>query len=254
MPTLQQRVLDASWDPVNVSKPLSAILFAIYTLAVTSISSVDCQASFGETRDTLLTRYGAATVRALVAAEFLTTRDLEVLQALVLFLFADPESDLTSTLAGAAVRLGQKMGLHRENTDPKISLFETEMRVRLWWQLCGLHSRSAVSTPGMKLPPSELGDVRLPLNINDADLHPDMIEPPVEHNGPTEMLCVLMKFEISNWLRSSPKAAKVFGNILQGPTRGKISIEMENEAIDELRSFTWKSTFATTTNAYLSMG
>lgn len=236
MPTLQQRILDASWDPINVSKPLTAILFAIYTLAVTSISSVDCQASFGETRSTLLTRYRAATVRALMAAEFLTTRELEVLQALVLFLLADPESDLTSTLVGAMLKLGQKMGLHRESTDPKSSLFEKEMRVRLWWQLCGLHSRSRAVTPGMKLPPSELGDVRLPLNVNDADLHPDMIEPPIEHNGPTEMLCVLMKFEVSNWLRSSPKAAKVFENILQGPIRGKISIEMEDEAIDELEA------------------
>lgn len=237
MPNLQQRILDASWDPIKISKPLTAILFAIYTLAITFTFSVDCQASFGETRGTLLTRYRAATVQALIAAEFLTTKDLEVLQAFVLFLLADPESDLNSTLTGAAIRLGQKMGLHRDNIDPKISFFEKEMRIRLWWQLCGLHSRNrAVSTPGMKLPPFELGDVRLPLNVNDADLHPDMIEPPIEHNGPTEMLCVLMKFEVSNWLRSSPTAAKVFGDIIQGPVKGKMSLELEDEAINELEA------------------
>ena len=248
MPTLQKRILDASWDLANVSKSLTAILFAIYTLAVTSMSSDDCQASFGITRGTLLTRYRSATVRALIAADFLTTRKLEVLQAFFLFLLADPESELTSTLTGAAIRLGQKMGLHRENTntDPKISFFEKEMRVRLWWQFCGLDARvRTASTPGMKLPPFELGDIRLPLNVNDADLHPDMMEAPVEHNGPTEMLGVLVKFELSNWLRSSPKSAKVIENILQNviqnilqgsSVRSEMSMELQDEAINELEA------------------
>jgi hypothetical protein len=204
------------------------------------MSSDDCQASFGSTRGTLLTRYRTATVQALIAADFLTTRKLEVLQAFFLFLLADPESELSSTLTGAAIRLGQKMGLHRENinTDPKISFFEKEMRVRLWWQLCGLDARvRAASTPGMKLPPSELGDIRLPLNVNDADLHPDMTEAPVEHNSPTEMLGVLLKFELSNWLRSSPKSANVFENILQGSSvRGEMSMELQDEAINELEA------------------
>lgn len=237
VPTLQQRVLDASWDTANVSKPLTAILFAIYTLAVTSMSSDECQASFGETRGTLLTRYRAATVRALIAADFLTTRDFEVLQAFVLFLFADPESELTSTLSGAAIRLGQKMGLHRENTHPKISFFEKEMRVRLWWQLHGLDARNrAVSAPGARPSTSDFGEVRLPLNVNDADLHPDMTEPPIEHTSPTEMMCVLMKYELFNWLRFSPTAAKIFDSILQGQVRGKITMELKDEAINELEA------------------
>ncbi len=181
VPTLQPRILDASWDPGAISKPLTAILFAIYSLAVASMSADECQASLGETRGVLLARYRSATLRALVAADFLTTRELEVLQALVLFLFADPESELSSTLAGAAVRLGQKMGLHREHTDAKMSFFEKEMRLRLWWQLFGLDSRARVlSTPGRRPRASELGDVRLQLNLIDADLNPDMTEPPHE--------------------------------------------------------------------------
>lgn len=237
VPTLQQRISDACWDPADISKPLTAILFAIYTLAVTSMSSDDCQATFGEIRTTILMRYRAATVRALVAADFLTTREFEVLQAFVLFLHADPESELTFALTGAAVKLGYKMGLNRENTDPKISLFEKEMRIRVWWQLRGLDARGrGVSTPGMKPWPSEFGDVRLPLNINDADLHPNMIEPPIEHNNPTEMLCVLVKFESFNWFRSSPTSAKVFENIVQGPVRGEISVELEDGVINELEA------------------
>lgn len=238
MPTLQQRILDASWDPSKASKSLTALLFAIYTVAVGPMPSDECQAAFGESRDTLLARYRTAAVRALIAADFLTTRDLEVMQAFVLYLLADPGSDLTSTLAGAAIRLCQKMGMDRENTDPKMSFFEREMRIRLWWQLRGLDYRCrAACTPGTKPPPLlGFGHVRLPLNVNDADLHPDMAEPPIEHNGPTEMLCVLMKLEVFNNLRSSPTAAKVYDNIIRGSVRDKMSMELENEAVNELEA------------------
>lgn len=159
------------------------------------------------------------------------------MQALVLFLLADPESELTSALTGAAIRLCQKMALHRENADPKLSVFEKEMRTRLWCQLRGLDSRCrAMFAPGVKPSQSEYGEVRLPLNINDADLHPDMTEPPIERSTPTEMLCVLAKFEVTNWLQSSPTAAKVFRNIVQGPVRGKMSMELEDAAINELEA------------------
>lgn len=238
VPTLQQRIVDASWDLSMASKSLTAVMFAIYNLVITPMSSVDCQASFGESRDTLLTRYRAATVRALIENGFLTTRDFEVLQALVIFLFTDPGSELTCTLTGAAIRLGQQMGLHRENTGPKMSFFEKELRIRVWWQLRCLDTRSrAFSMPGMKpLPQSEFGDVRLPLNVNDIDLHPNMVEPTIEHSRPTEMICVLLKFEFLHWLRSSPKAAKVFDNSTQRPLKGNISTELEDEAINELKA------------------
>ncbi|OTA52370.1 hypothetical protein K449DRAFT_391470 [Hypoxylon sp. EC38] len=237
-PTLQQRILDASWNTSTASKSLTAMMFAIYTVAVTPMSAADCQALFGETRDTLLMRYRGATVRALMTAEFLTTRELEVLQAFVLFLLADPESYLTSILAGAAIKLGQRMGLHQENTDPKISFFEKEMRIRLWWQLRCIDARSRViCTPGTGPPPeSEFGDVRLPLNVNDADLHPDMAGTPTEHGGPTEMLCVLLKLEVFKWLRHSSKAARVYDTLVHGPARGKASMGFEDakEAINQL--------------------
>ncbi|KAI0843642.1 hypothetical protein F5Y06DRAFT_8274 [Hypoxylon sp. FL0890] len=237
-PTLQQRILEASWNTPLAPKSLTAIMFAIYTVAVTPMSSADCQASFGETRDTLLMRYRGATVQALMAAEFLTTRELEVLQAFVLFLLADPESYLTSILAGAAIKLGQRLGLHRENTDPPVSFFEKEMRIRLWWQLRCIDARSrTVCTPGIGPPPeSEFGDVRLPLNVNDADLHPDMAEAPIEHDGPTEMLCVLLKLEVFGWQRRSHKPPGLFDNIIQGPARGKMSMSRDDakEAINEL--------------------
>ncbi|RDK42338.1 hypothetical protein M752DRAFT_319211 [Aspergillus phoenicis ATCC 13157] len=236
-PTLQQRILDTSCNSYGASKPLTAIIFAIYTISITSISPGDCETYFGVGKALLLRRYRTATLRALIAADFLTTSDLEVLQALVLFLFSNPGCDLATTLSGAALRLAEKMGLHQDTSDPNISFFEKEMRIRLWWQLCGLSARCRISsTPGMKKPPptSEIGDVRLPLNVNDADLHPDMTEPPLEHNGPTEMMCVLLKMEASNWRRHFPTATKLFESVMQGSIRSKEVIELECKAVDEL--------------------
>lgn len=233
-PTLQQRILDASWDTTSIPSPLAAIMFVIYLLSVTNMPSSDYEASFNESRTTVMLRYRTATVRALMEADFLQTKDLEVLQALVLFLFADPESDLTLTMTAIAVKIGFNIGLHRE-CEPKVSLFEQEMRIRLWLQLRGIEYRShSVSMSWPNRMRSELDAHRLPLNVNDTELHPDMTDLPVEHTGPTEMLCVLMKFAVPNWFRTSPLGAKLFERI-RCHSRDSTSPEEDSAAIDELQ-------------------
>lgn len=208
-------------------------MFAVYSLAVTSMPSDECQSTFGEARDTLLATYRTASLRALIASDVFTTRELEVLQAFALFLFADPDSDFTTTLSGAAIRLAQKMGLHRENKDPKICFFEKEMRIRLWWQLCARDSMDR-ATPGSKSPSDY--QVRLPLNVNDADLHPDMMGPPIEHHGPTEMICVLIKIRVAQWIQCLPAAVKIFGGIAQWPGKSTLPTKEDEEAINELQA------------------
>ena len=44
-------------------------------------------------------------------------------------------------------------------------------------------------------------DTKLPLNINDEDIWPEMTEPPVEHEGCTEKTFDLIRYEISNTVR-----------------------------------------------------
>ncbi|CAK7210791.1 hypothetical protein SBRCBS47491_000898 [Sporothrix bragantina] len=217
VPTLQPRVLDASADVESVPPPLNALLFSVYLLAITAMSQAECETLFGEPKVDLLLRYRVATLRALVAADFMVARDLEVLQALMLFLMADPESDLTGSLVGMAMRLGQRLGLHLAgNPASKLSVFDREMRIRLWWALCGLWARAGLTHPtALKTSLLELGDVRLPLNVNDADLHPDMTEEPVSSLKPTEMLCVLVKYEFTNWVRHSPATTQTFENIVR---------------------------------------
>ena len=238
VPTLQQRILDASWDPSNASPSLTALLYAIYTLSVGLMPSEECHCSFGESRDTLVLRYRTATLWALIAADFLTTTDLEVMQALALHLLENPGADSTSTLVAAAIRLCQRMEMDNENARGKISPFDRELRISLWWQLRGLdcRSRAACTVEMESTLLSELCHIRLPLNVNDADLHPDMARTPTEHDGPTEMLCVLAKLEVFDHVRSLPAAAKIYPDVIRGSFRDKVSMELEHDVVNDLEA------------------
>jgi hypothetical protein len=122
------------------------------------------------------------------------------------------------------------MGLHKDN--PSLSFFEREMRIRLWWQIRGLDARARQSLGGRV--DGNDGDIRLPLNANDSELHPDMIDSPVEHTGSTEMLYCLMKYEAAEWRRTSKKAG-IFNQLNQTSSSVE-SLALKNQAIDELEA------------------
>jgi hypothetical protein len=86
VPTLQQRIVETAWNLEGLSKQFEALMFAMYLLAVTSLSSSDCQTHFGDEKGQLLKRYRNGAVQSLMAAGLFSTRELEVLQAFVLFL------------------------------------------------------------------------------------------------------------------------------------------------------------------------
>ena len=204
-------------------------MFSVYALATASMKPSDCVHAFGETRSILLNRYRSGAAQALAAAELHSTRDLEVLQAFVLFLvcpthlasardhfltlnpctqLVDPRSELSVTVVAIATRMGHKMGLHRTGADSHMPFFEQEMRLRVWWQIMGLESRARRKVLGLTSPTADYGDVRMPLNVDDADLHPHMAHRPVvEHPGATEMLYCLMKYEVAHYARSPLAAA-----------------------------------------------
>ncbi|OBT67796.1 hypothetical protein VE03_02495 [Pseudogymnoascus sp. 23342-1-I1] len=203
VPTLQQRILETSWTLETISKQTEALMFAIYLLAVASLSPADCQVHFGDDKATLLKRYRNGALQSLMAADLFSTRELEVLQAFVLFLLAAPNSETSTTLMAVAVRLAHKMGLHNDKTSFKATFFEKEMRTRLWWQI------RCYSTRFLQAGTEDMGNVRMPLNLNDSELHPAMVTCPVEHVGATEMMYCLLKYEGARWQYMGRTANKV---------------------------------------------
>jgi len=132
-----------------------------------------------------------------------------------------------------AIRIAHKMGITQEKPNPKLSFFETEMRVRLWWQIWFIDARARKSISGHHIPPSAYADIRLPLNVNDSELHPDMVDCPVEHVGATEMLYCLIKYEIGPWSKNSSIAKSVF-QTMSPKDLVNTSMAVKDHAIEEL--------------------
>lgn len=90
------------------------------------------------------------------------------------------------------------LGLHRDGTKLGLSIFETEQRRRLWWQLVVLDKRiSEMTGSAITALSSSRTDSRLPLNVNDTDLHPQTKEISTVATGLTEMTFSLTRIEFT---------------------------------------------------------
>lgn len=146
---------------------------------------------------------------------------------------SDPRSLWAFT--GVAVRCGQRMGLHRDGESLGLPPFDTEMRRRLWWQIVILDCRTAeLAGTGVSVM-ANLWDTRIPLNINDSDLSPDMQQLPKEHAGPTEMMHCLLRYSIGQVLRS-PGSFNAFDGAWQRLSSSTVPLAEKDGAIDELEN------------------
>ena len=160
--------------------------------------------SMNAEKEYLLRRYRFAVEQALAKARFLDTAEIVTLQAFVLFLVCVRSHDDTRfvwTLTGLAIRLAQALGLHRDGTKFGISPFNTEMRRRLWWQICILDVRAS-EDHGFELSTQDQSfDTEFPLSINDTDIQPETTEAPVPAVGVSEMTPCLIRIEVCHLTR-----------------------------------------------------
>lgn len=130
-----------------------------------------------------------------------------------------------------AVDLASMLGLDHDGASRGISPFETEMRRRLWWQICTLDVRTAEyygSDPHLL---ESSFDTKFPSNVNDASIHPDMSASPQPTTGRTEMLFTLVRLEISNFARRM-----IFSeNFGRANSYAALSIWTKCKAIDQFR-------------------
>ncbi|XP_014557401.1 hypothetical protein COCVIDRAFT_97148 [Bipolaris victoriae FI3] len=204
VPTFELTIMNAAANIEKVSKRLEAWLFVIYYGAVTSITPAECRDMFGEERSTLLTRFCFGIEQALARANFLYCDEILILQAFVVYLVLLRRNDDARKiwpLTGLVVRIAQTLGIHRDGTHFDLPPFEVEMRRRLWWQVCILDARSAEDQGCDPSIHETLFDTKMPLNVNDSDIHPGMIEFPQGRQGFTDMTFCLLRFEIANIMR-----------------------------------------------------
>ena len=196
IPSTSSMVETTSQQPETASKAEECLLFAIYHFAVFSMSEEECAKKLGQSRASLLQNYQVATRQALVNAYFLRTTEISILQALVLFLipcrhYYDPHTYWI--LTGVAIRIAQRMGIHKDGEKLGLPPFDVQMRRRLFHQLLPLDGiASRMSGTGIGAMPDSW-DTQLPLNINDDQMWPGMTETPDEQKGATEMIFCLAR-------------------------------------------------------------
>lgn len=202
IPTVATVVENGSQHPYYLSKADECILFAIYHFAVVSLSEEDCQQKFGQSRETLRIRYHNALRQALINASFLRTTQIPVLQAFVLYLISTRHQNDPQTfwmMTGAAVRIAQRIGLHKDAESLGLPPFDVQMRRRLFCQILPLDGyASQISGTGITLEPGSW-NVKQPLNLNDDQIWPGMTHTPEEQKGATEMIFFLARAEIGSW-------------------------------------------------------
>ncbi|KAL2793699.1 hypothetical protein BJX66DRAFT_325870 [Aspergillus keveii] len=203
IPSTRKMVEMARQQPQLISKGDECLIFSIYHFAVFSLTETDCVANAGQGRSGLLQRYHNAARRAFMNASFLRTTSISILQALVLFLMPCRhiyDSHTYWILTGIAVRIGQRIGIHRDGEKLNLPPFQVEMRRRLFYHLLPLDSSAAqISGIGISIMPGTW-DTKLPLNVNDEEIWPGMADLSPEQNGPTEMMFCLSRFCVGKHL------------------------------------------------------
>lgn len=212
IPSATKMAEDVTREPQAASRANECILFAVYHFAIFSLTQEKCEKIFSRSRSALLQKFHFATRQALVNASFLTSADTSVIQALILFLLAcrhhyDP--DRYWILTGVAVRIAQRMGLHRDGEALGLSPFDVQMRRRLFYQLIPLDGiASQLSGTGIAIPP-ESWDTKEPLNINDDQIWPEMTAKPQEQKGATDMMFCLARACIGKFFAKSMRGASM---------------------------------------------
>lgn len=148
--------------------------------------------------------------------------------------FSDPHT--IWTLSGVALRISQRIGIHRDGSGFGLSAFETEMRRRIWFQIIIIDATSAqfcgVATSSLM----PTADTQPPTNANDSDLDPRMTEPALEKTGATEMIFSLTRSEFGKWLKRWSKECGESNSPWAFLSSGSMSLRQKDEAIDEFES------------------
>ncbi|KAF5566150.1 hypothetical protein FPHYL_3898 [Fusarium phyllophilum] len=198
-PTIENIVKQLKGNFSSCGHNVEALLFAICLAAITSMDEETVSLNFNTPREQLLQRYQFGTEQALARSNFLTTKDITVIQALVIYLPLLPNigaQDKVWPLTGLLLRLAKSVGLHREGDSHQYSQLEREIRRRLWWHICFIDSSSRrADTQDLSITPASFS-TGLPTNSNDVDLDSSTTQIPNPNQGSTGVTLCLIRCEL----------------------------------------------------------
>lgn len=175
----------------------AAVAAAVRFASVSSLSSEQCDGLFARTKESMVSKYQKEAEDALARVDFVITNDMTVLQAYVLCLVSytfkghnilitlpciisakssvqvatqcRDRSRRVWTMLSVALRIGQAISLHLHKPSFPLSIFDREMRKRLWLAIGLLDIQASLdraSEPMMKI---DWLQSLFPSNVNDED-------------------------------------------------------------------------------------
>ncbi len=100
------------------------------------------------------------------------------------------------SLLGIASRIAERMGLHRDGDDLGLPVLRSEERRRMWWQLQHMEISTAKLVGSITMTIYADWDTKLPKNLEDHDLRPDIQALPPVRRGLTTMSHCLWQYQI----------------------------------------------------------
>ncbi|KAI1098425.1 hypothetical protein F4804DRAFT_338223 [Jackrogersella minutella] len=167
---------------------------AIYYSAVASMTEEQCQAIFSTPKSTVIVDYRIACEAALEKSNLLTTSDITILQAFILYLVGRRTEDSSRavwTMIALAVRIAKAMSIDTESTG---SFFNRQMRQRLWYTICVLDLQSSFEQASEPLIELNVESSALPRNINDSEFDVDTPGDIQSRDGLTDVTFALVTY------------------------------------------------------------
>ncbi|KXJ88332.1 hypothetical protein Micbo1qcDRAFT_197540 [Microdochium bolleyi] len=145
-PSMLELIRSQTGDWSTLETGLGALILAVSFAVITVFKDDEVMRSFGQSKSQLQARYRLGVEQAFQQCGLLTTKDLRIVQAYVIYLNAlqhSGEVESAWPLVGVLVRIAVRLQLHQEpGAFPGLGHFEIEMRRRLWWNICLLDTHS----------------------------------------------------------------------------------------------------------------
>ncbi|KIV99600.1 hypothetical protein, variant [Verruconis gallopava] len=180
-----------------------ALLMSIALAATCSLTEDDPRLPemFGDKLAGLRKKVYFATEVSISRIKLASTNNFTALQAFTLYIttkiLEENTPEVWHTLwcpVALAIRIATQIGVHKDGETIGLSPFDTEMRRRMWWHLVLLSIRTSEDYSCDLFAPGG-SPVKLPANLADDQLSPEMSSWPKADDAPTEMSPSLLRYE-----------------------------------------------------------